>query len=195
MELKDTVKRSLLIIAVCVISVIIGIVFQTVSTSIDRKENPLEFEEFVKKYSDEYAVPQYVIYSVIKNSSDFDSSMLSDDGKIGLMQVRPEILEKYKGTLRDDYDTGMLYDPETNIKYGTYYLSRLYVDLGTWESVYASLYIGEETVFEWLADTDISDISENVKTKLRDIPDKATKKFVGRLSDTSDTYKKLYFKK
>lgn len=193
MELKDTLKRSVVIIATVALSVVIGIIFQTVSTSIDKKENPLRFEEFVKKYSNEYAVPEYVVYAVIKNSSDFDSSTLSDDGKIGLMQVSPEILEKYKGTLHDNYDVGMLYDPETNIKYGTYYLSRLYVDLGTWESVYASLYIGEETVEEWLCDTDISDISENVKTKLRDIPDKQTAKYVKRMSETSDIYKKLYF--
>lgn len=193
MELKDTLKRSVIIIATVALSVVIGIIFQTVSTAIDKKENPLRFEEFVEKYSNEYAVPEYVVYAVIKNSSDFDSSMLSDDGKIGLMQVSPEILEKYKGTLHDNYDSGMLYDPETNIKYGTYYLSRLYVDLGTWESVYASLYIGEETVEEWLCDTGISDISENVKTKLRDIPDKQTAKYVKRMSETSDIYKKLYF--
>lgn len=193
--MKKAFVRSVIIISVVIVSVIIGFLFQKISNSIDKADNPLKFEEFVSKYSDEYAVPEYIIYSVIKNQSDFDSSILFDDGSIGLMKVAPQTLEKYKGTLHDNYDSGMLYDPETNIKYGTYYLSRLYVDLGTWESVYASIYSGKETVLQWLTDTDISDISENVKPKLRNIPDRKCAAYVKKLADTADKYKLLYFNK
>ena len=193
MDLKQAFKRSIVIIAIIAVSVLIGFLFQIISEKAEMSKNPLQFEEFVTKYSDEYGVPEYVIYSVIKNQSNFDSSILFDDGSIGLMKVSPDTLEKYKGVLHDSYDEGMLYDPETNIKYGTYLLSRLYVDLGTWQSVYAAMYTGEETVLEWLLDTDVSDIAENVKTQLRDIPDKATAKYVSKLSKTADIYKSLYF--
>lgn len=193
MDFKKAFIRSLIIIAIIIISFGVGVVFQKISVKVDMKNNPLEYAEYVEKYSDEFGVPEYVIYSVIKNQSGFDSSKEYDDGAIGLMKVLPEELEAYKGQLHDSYDTGMLYDPETNIKYGTYTLSRLYIDLGTWKSVYATLYCGRNTVDGWLCDTGVSDITENVKPRLRDIPDKGTRKFVERLEKTAETYKELYF--
>lgn len=193
MDLKKAVLRSILIISIICISVLIGFAYQKISTSADMAKYPLKYEESVEKYSDEYGVPQYVVYAVIKNESNFDSALLSDSGEIGLMQVSPDTLEMYKGSLKDNYDTGMLYDPDTNIKYGTYRLSKLYIRLGSWKSVYAAMCVGEMEVEGWLADTDISDIGENVKPSLRDIPDRETEKYVKKLVKIADTYKSLYF--
>lgn len=193
MDFKKAFLRSIVIISIIIVSVIVGFVFQKVSLKAEMSKYPQNYDDLVTKYSGEYAVPEYVIYAVIKTRSGFDSSILFDDGSIGLMKVTPETLEKYKGYFHDDYNTGMLYDPETNIKYGTYELSRLYVDLGTWKSVFAAMYIGEDTVREWLTDEDISDISDGVKTQLRSIPDKNCAKFVSKLTKTADTYKELYF--
>lgn len=193
MNMKKAALRSLIIIIIAALSVVIGVSFQKISVKIDKNSYSTEYSGFVEKYAAEYGVPEYVVYAVIKTESGFDSSLLSDDGKIGLMQVSPELLKLYGGTLRDNYDTGMLYDPETNIKYGTYHLSMLYLRLGTWRSVFASMYIGEKTVEEWLCDENISDIGENVKPKLRDIPDKDTAKYTKKLESVSEKYRELYF--
>lgn len=193
MNMKKAALRSLIIIIIAALSVVIGLSFQKISVKIDKNRYFTEYSEFVEKYAAEYGVPEYVVYAVIKTQSGFDSSLLSEDGKIGLMQVSPELLSLYGGTLKDNYDTGMLYDPETNIKYGTYHLSMLYLRMGTWRSVFASMYIGEETVEEWLTDENISDIGENVKPKLRDIPDKDTAKYTKKLESVSEKYRELYF--
>ncbi len=195
MNYKKAVIRSIVIISIAVVSILIGIIYQNISVKIDKNKYPIEFSEFVAKYSDEYGVPEYIIYAVIKDSSNFDSSILAETGEIGLMQVSPELLGAYNSSLKDNYDTGMLYDPETNIKYGTYHLSKLYLKLGTWKSVFASMYVGEETVLEWLADENVSDIEENVKPKLRDIPDKECSKYTEKLLEISEIYKTLYFSK
>jgi len=192
---KKAAVRSVVIIAIAAVSILIGFLYQNISEKADMKKYPLEYTDFVTKYSSEYGVPEYIIYSVIKVESDFDSSLLSEDGEIGLMQVKPEHLKVYSGSLRDNYDTGMLYDPETNIKYGTYQLSKMYLRLGTWRSVFAAMYAGEETVTAWLSDEAVSDIEENVKPKLREIPDKGCRKFTEKLEDISETYKNLYYTK
>lgn len=193
MNYKKAAVRSAVIICIAALSVIIGIIYQNLSVKADKNRYPVEFADFVEKYSDEYGVPEYIIYAVIKDSSDFDSSLLAETGEIGLMQVSPDILEQYSSALRDNYDAGMLYDPETNIKYGTYHLSKLYLRLGTWKAVFAAMHTGEPTVQEWLLDETVSDIEENVKPKLRDIPDKDCEKYTEKLLKISDKYKYLYF--
>ncbi len=194
MKIKKAALRSVVIIAIAAVSILIGVLYESISEKVDMKKYPVEYSSFVEKYSDEYGVPEYIIYSVIKVSSDFESSLLFENGEIGLMKVSPDHLETYSVTLRDNYDTGMLYDPETNIKYGTYHLSKMYLKLGTWKSVFAALYSGEETVLEWLEDESISDIEENVKPKLRDIPDKGCRKYCEKLTKVSDRYKALYYR-
>lgn len=193
MDFKKATIRSVVIIIIIALSVLIGVLYENISTGVDKAKYPVKFSESVEKYSDEFGVPEHVIYAVMKSESNFDSSILSESGRIGLMQVAPETLEMYKGNLKDNYDTGMLYDPDTNIKYGTYKLSRMYISLGTWRAVYAAMATDEETVAQWLTDENISDIGENTKPSLRDIPDKDVEKFVNKLDKTAQTYKRLYF--
>ncbi len=193
MDFKKAALRSAVIITIIVLSVLFGVIFQTASDKAERSKYPLKFEEFVKKYSYEYGVPQNVIYAVIKCESDFDSSLLSDDERIGLMQLSPAILDEYKTELHDAYDTGMLYDPETNIKYGTYRLSKIYLRVGTWRSVFASLTAGVDTVEGWLADKQYSEISEKAKPKLVTIPDAKASEYAVRLEKVAEKYNNLYF--
>ena len=173
MNAKKAFIRSAVIICIAVLSVFFGIIVQSFTERAERAKYPLSFEEFVNKYSYEYGVPKNVIYAYIKCSSDFKGDLTSDGGEIGLMQVSPKLLEKYKEELHDPYDAGMLYDPETNIKYGTYHLSKIYLKVGTWRAVYASLAAGVDRVTEWLADERYADIGELAKPKLKVIPDEA----------------------
>lgn len=193
MNFKKAALRSAVIITIIVLSVLFGVIFQRASDKAERSKYPKEFDSYIKKYSYEYAVPQNVILAVIKCESNFDSSLLSDDGKIGLMQLSPELLEEYKAELHDAYDTGMLYDPETNIKYGTYNLSKIYLKVGTWRSVYAALAVGADTVAAWLEDEQYSKIEEHAKPKLLLIPDEAALEYTEKLEETAETYKRLYF--
>ena len=193
MSFKRAAIRSAVIIGIVVLSVLFGVIIQSFSDRAERSNYPLKYEEFVKKYSYEYGVPQNVIYAVIKEESGFDSSLLDDGGEIGLMKVSPKLLESYKIELRDSYDTGMLYDPETNIKYGVYHLSKIYLKVGTWRAAFASLKVGTDKVLEWLASEDYAETSETSKPKLKIIPDNEAKVFTERLEETAERYKQLYF--
>ena len=193
MNVKKSLIRSAVIIGIVVLSVFFGIIVQSFTERAERAKYPLAFEEFVNKYSYDYGVPKNVIYAYIKCSSDFKGDLLSDNGEIGLMQVSPKLLEKYKEELHDPYDAGMLYDPETNIKYGTYHLSKIYLKVGTWRAVYASLSVGVERVTEWLSDERYAEIADLSKPKLKVIPDEAASRYAELLESTADKYKTLYF--
>ena len=193
MNVKKSVVRGAVIIGIAVLSVLFGIIVQSLTERAERSKYPLGYEEFVNKYSYDYGVPKNVIYAYIKCSSDFKGDLLSDNGDIGLMQVSPKILEKYKEELHDPYDAGMLYDPETNIKYGTYHLSKIYLKVGTWRAVYAALKVGVDQVTEWLSDERYAEITDLAKPKLVTIPDEEASRYAELLEETAEKYKILYF--
>ena len=141
------------------------------------------------EYSYENGIPEYVVYSVIKVESSFNSGAVSKDGAIGLMQMMPETFNWLTSVKKENLDSAMLYDPETNIKYGSYYLSYLYVRYGSWDEVYAAYNAGQGKVDEWLADETLVDQNG----KLKEIPYKETRKYVEKLKDTNEIYKRLYY--
>ena len=185
---NKAVMRSIVIITILLLSVLCGFIFQVICDEVDRATHPQEYSDFVDIYSYKYGVPEYVVYSVIKAESDFQSGAVSEAGAIGLMQMMPETFVWLTTELAENLDSAMLYDPETNIKYGTYYLSRLYLQFGTWDEVYAAYNAGPTTVEKWLND---EKYSENGRT-LDSIPFKETEQYVKRVNKASEIYKKIF---
>lgn len=186
---KSAIIRSAVILVILILSVVIGFVYQTVSDRADRSRYPQQYSEFVTKYSGEYGVPEYVIYATIKTESDFDSGAKSEAGALGLMQIMPDTFDWLVSLTQEGYETGMLYDPETNIKYGTYYLSYLYLKYADWETVFAAYNAGPTNVDSWLEDPECSDGDGGLK----DIPIKETEKYVKKMTSATQTYQKLYY--
>ncbi len=94
---------------------------------IKRKELALVFpsyyQEFVSKYCSEYKISEAVIYALIRSESFFDADVTSSAGAVGLTQLMEytgsDIATRFKMA---DYS---LTDPETNIRFGTWYLASL----------------------------------------------------------------------
>ena len=89
---------------------------------------------------------------------------------------------------KEDLETGILYDPETNIRYGTYYLSLLYSEFQVWDTVYAAYNAGRGKVNEWLSDERYDNHG-----RLKNIPYKETAEYVEKVKNRSATYEKLYY--
>jgi len=192
---RNKTNYGLIVLIVLLIAVIFGFLFDIICTAIEKQAYPMpsEYSDFVEKYSAEYDVPRELVYAVIKTESGFDSSAVSNKGAIGLMQMLPSTFEWLtKDMLRDHLDTGMLYDPETNIKYGTYYLSRLYNKFGDWNTALAAYNCGEGNVSEWLVDSRYS--LDGKSLIIKKIPNefRETKNYVSKVNKAFDKYKKLY---
>ena len=91
---------------------------------------PTKYDYFIEKFSRKYKVRKTLIYAVIKTESDFDKNAKSKSNALGIMQITGETFEwllnfeaknnkmkKYKKLKIND-----LFDPEINIKYGTYFI-------------------------------------------------------------------------
>lgn len=82
---------------------------------------PRPFYETINRYAKEYNIPEYFLYALIRAESYFRPEVVSHAGAVGLAQLMPltakDIARYFK---LDSYD---LTNPETNVRFGSYYLS------------------------------------------------------------------------
>ncbi len=187
--MKNAITRSIAILIIIALSIGLGFAIDNICNAIDKKTHPLKYSEYVEKYSEIYGVPEHIIYASIKTESNFVSNAVSSAGAVGLMQMMPDTFLWLCEKNGEKLDVGMLYDPETNIRYGTYYLSYLYSEFGLWETVFAAYNCGPGRVKEWQTNEEYAD--EN--GILINIPFKETRGYVKKITKASETYKKLYF--
>jgi soluble lytic murein transglycosylase len=180
-----------LVIILLLISVVFGFVFDFVVTRIEHSiyPKPSEYAEYVSRYSSEYGVPEELVWAVIKTESNFKASAVSGVGAVGLMQLMPDTFNEITNSrLNERLDAGMRYDPETNIRYGTYYLSYLYSRYGNWSTALAAYNAGLGKVDGWLQN---KDYSSNGITLDR-IPYKETRNYVKKVQKALKMYEDLY---
>lgn len=189
MKYKNALGRSAVILVILALSVLFGFLFQLVCDSIDKAAHPLRYTEHVERYSEEYGVPEYIVYSVIKVESGFESNAVSGAGAVGLMQLMPTTFKSLMAEVKETYNPDLIYGPETNIRFGTYHLSGLYLKYGCWDTVFAAYNAGETVVDSWLEDTLYSDDGVNLKS----IPYKETREYVTKINKAMDVYQRLYY--
>lgn len=152
-----------------------------------RVTHPVLYQEYIELYSEEYGVPEEIICSVINTESSFDSTAESHAGAVGLMQITKEtfwwLLSRSGESLSDE----MLFDPQVNIRYGTYFLSLLYEEFGSWDTVFAAYNAGRSRVTGWLGDPDVSE-----NGKLINIPIEETREYVKRVNNGIEIYREIY---
>lgn len=184
-------SRGIMIALLSVIAIGLGFLTDFIITCFEKNFYPQHYAEYVETYTEAYGVPESLVYAVIRTESGFDSGVVSSAGAVGLMQLMPETFTWLTNEILFDHlESGMLYDPETNIKYGTYYLSRLYDRYGDWELALAAYNGGPGNVDEWLADPAYSD-GEGGLSK---IPFRETRRYVKKVTDAREVYERLYEK-
>ena len=186
---KDRGRAGLGIIIsiILVISIAFGFLFDFVVTRIEYSiyPQPDDYVEYVERYSNEFGVPENIVWAVIKTESGFDASAVSSAGAVGLMQLTEATFTEISNQrLKDNFDPGMRYDPATNIRYGTYYLSYLHARYGNWDAALAAYNAGLGNVDEW--------VDESGSISVKDIPFKETRNYVKKVNKAKEKYEDLY---
>ena len=116
---------------------------------------PETYERQVRQCSEEYGVPKNLIMAIIKAESNFRKEALSQKGAKGLMQVMDETGEWCAEKI--GISSPDLFDVETNIRIGTFYVSYLLEKYGGNEKTAVAAYnAGQGNVSKWLEDKDYS---------------------------------------
>ena len=180
-----------MITVIVLISIGLGFFADFVVTCCEKSAYPRGYSEYVTIYAEKYGVPETLVYAVIRTESDFESGAVSGAGAVGLMQLMPSTFKWLTDDMLFEHlESGMLYDPETNIRYGTYCLSYLYDRYGRWDLAIAAYNGGLGNVDEWLTDDRYADGEGGLKK----IPFKETRQFLSRVTEAWEMYDKLYAK-
>ena len=126
-------------------------------TALLRNMREQRYLELATQSAAAFDVPLPMVLAVIRTESDFRPNAVSSAGAMGLMQLMPETFaylrdEQFEEKLSDR----AVFDPETNIRYGTYYLAYLHERFDDWKTALAAYNAGESRVSDWLDDPEIS---------------------------------------
>jgi soluble lytic murein transglycosylase len=116
-----------------------------------RMRYPLEYEHIVVGHARNYDLDPALLAAVIYRESKFDSDARSSSGAIGLMQLLPETARGIAlNTGGTDFRTDDLYDPEINVRYGSFYLRRLLRKYDDQRLALAAYNAGQANVDRWI---------------------------------------------
>lgn len=180
--------RAAMLIFLCA-TVIFSASF-TVSSLAMKLLYPIKYEDFVEKYSAEYEVDPDLIYAIIRTESSFRPDAVSSANAEGLTQITPETFEWLKTKLGEEGEDLSLFDPETSIKYGAFFISYLLKEFGNTDAALAAYHAGRGRINEWLGNPEIS---PDGKT-LSDIPIPETAHYVKKVNKAFNVYNKMYDK-
>jgi soluble lytic murein transglycosylase len=112
---------------------------------------PVLNTKIINRYCGIYKEDPYFIMSIIKVESNFLQGAKSSRGAVGLMQLMPSTAVEIAQDLKmKNYLESSLADPEINIQFGTYYVSKLRKELGDHDLTVLSAYnAGKKNVQEW----------------------------------------------
>ena len=147
------------------------------------KNYPIKFRSLIKKYANEYNLSESLVASVINVESGYDSNATSKAGAKGLMQIMEKTGEEIAFKLKTEGEID-LFEVETNIKYGCFYL-RYLIDYYEDETLALCAYnAGLKNVNNWVEKT--NNFSE------KNIPFAETKGYIKKIKSSKYVYKRLY---
>lgn len=185
MAIKIMKKR--LAARVLIILILVVILY---SNSFQRFINPIHYKETIIEYSEMNQVDPLLVSAIIRAESKFNQQALSQRGAVGLMQIMPATGEWAAEQMGiSGFEPSWLYDPEMNIRIGTWYISSLQMEFeGDDFLVIAAYNGGRGKVRQWLE----QEIWDGREETISDIPFPETRQFVRRVMDNYRKYKKIY---
>ena len=119
---------------------------------IERHFFPAEHRVIVKKYAGENDLDPLLVAAIIYRESRFDKDAVSRSSARGLMQIMPATGEDIARRLQaDNYLIEDLFDPDTNLRFGCYYMAKMKKEFDYDITLALAAYnSGPENVKNWL---------------------------------------------
>lgn len=150
---------------------------------------PMEYTELIRSRAAAEGLEPAYVAAVILAESSYDPQAVSSVNAQGLMQIMPETGAWIAGKFDETYVEGCLFDPETNIRYGCWYLGYLLRRYdGDKRCSTAAYHSGQGTVDGWLKDPEYSTDGRTLNI----IGGPRANTYVGRVLEYYEKYTQLY---
>ena len=177
--------------ALVVLLLAVGILVTTFGrTQIEEMEYPRRYEEYVTYYADKYELDPLVLYAFIRTESNFNPEAESSAGARGLMQITEVTFDWIKSKIAptEALTFDDLYDPETNIRFGSYFVAYCLLKFEDLSTAAAAYHNGVTAVSELLKD---SEYSSDGKT-LDEFPYPQMRQYVHKITTSYERYQEIY---
>lgn len=140
---------------------------------------PLEYKDFIIKSANDNNLDPSLVAGIIYTESHFNPKATSRVGAKGLMQLMPATAKSISSQL-EEKEMGDLFDPQTNIRYGSYYIAQKISEFnGNVDAALAAYNGGSSVGNRYLTSREAS------------IP-RETQGFIKKVNAAKDEYAKLY---
>ena len=159
----------------------------------ERAQHPLYYAELIEQYAAAQGLDPALVSAIILCESSFDPMAESHLGARGLMQLMENTaawVAHKLGEDGEDYSFDRLYDPQTNIRFGTWYLGYLSRRFdGDAKKIVCAYHAGQGNVDSWLSNPQYSSDGVTLDT----IPTQDTAAYASRVLRAQAVYQKYYF--
>lgn len=180
-----------LLLAGLLILVVAGVAI--VRFAVDKYEKaayPMNYVDIIDHYASQRGLPRSLVYAVVRCESGFRPDAVSSIGARGLMQLTEETFDWVKYRMDDERDITYeaMFDPEENVKYGTFLIKILMDEFTTVDNALCAYHAGRGSLQKWLADPQYSSDGKNIDH----IPFGDTSSYVSKVNKTMEKYKEMY---
>ncbi|MBA3717865.1 MAG: lytic transglycosylase domain-containing protein [Actinobacteria bacterium] len=145
-----------------------------------RLRYPLDYKSIVRAHARNYRLDPALLAAVIYQESKFHPRAKSSSGALGLMQLQPATAQGIAlRTGGSKFRVEDLYDPELNIRYGSWYLRHLLDKYRNERNALAAYNAGQNNVDVWLREGKGIQFSE-------------TRHYVSRVEELKKIYRDAY---
>jgi len=159
----------------------------------ERAQHPLYYEVWIREYAAQQNIDPALVSAIILCESSFDPQAVSRLGARGLMQLMEDTAQWVAHKLDEDdasYSFDRLFDPETNIRFGSWYLGYLSRRFGgDAKKIVCAYHAGQGNVDSWLKNPSYSSDGVTLDT----IPTQDTANYARRVLSAVSVYHKYYF--
>lgn len=176
-------KRRLLRNLLCFILIVAAVFFG--SNLVMKQMYPIKYEEYVEEYASQQNLEPELVYAVIKCESGFDPQAVSVVDAKGLMQMTDETFEWLQTKTKETMEPTALFDPETNIRYGTMLLRMHLDEFGELSLALAAYHAGRGRVNQWIDEAENANSTEIIQYE-------DTQNYVSKVTEAKKVYETLY---
>ncbi|MDD2648051.1 MAG: transglycosylase SLT domain-containing protein [Eubacteriales bacterium] len=154
---------------------------------------PLRYREEIEKSAKQYGLNPAFVSAIVLCESSFRPDAESNLGARGLMQVMENTASWIAESFPDiyPYSFDLMYDPETNLRFGCWYLKYLSDRFaGDPVKVISAYHAGAGNVEAWISNEKYSD---GVSLQIDNIPMDNTKSYVRKVTKAYGIYQVYYF--
>ncbi|MCX8074641.1 MAG: lytic transglycosylase domain-containing protein [Clostridia bacterium] len=186
---KKGTKTLSILFKISLVILIMLVLFNTVKITYKKYVYPTKYSDIVISVSNQTSVDPYLIYSIIKTESGFNTNALSNKNAKGLMQVLDDTASEINSKYNLGYSDVNLHNAEINIKIGTIYFSSLISKYnGNYYLAICAYNAGMGNVDKWLDQGIITSRLDNNEN----IPFNETKNYLKKVISNYKVYKILY---